>query len=73
MMSPPRFDDNGNEETPLLRGQCDDPPPKRTPLPTIQILVLLFPWIIESMVDSSISPYLNQVRWSLERLSQNVC
>ncbi|KAH9980688.1 major facilitator superfamily domain-containing protein [Russula compacta] len=67
MMSPPGFDDNGSEETPLLRVQCNNPPSKPTPLPTIQILVLLFPWIVESIVDSSISPYLNQVRWPFEQ------
>ena len=60
-MSPSVLDDNGSEETPLLRVQCGNIPPKPTPLATIQILVLLFPYLVESIVSHSINPYINQV------------
>jgi len=59
-MPPARFDDN-NDETPLLRVQSGDTPRKRTPLPTTQISALVFPWIAESLVSYSISPYINQL------------
>jgi len=62
-MSPTRFDDN-DDETPLLRVQSGDTdiPRKQTPLPTTQISALVFPWIVESLVSYSISPFINQVR-----------
>ena len=66
-----RFDDDGNEETPLLHVQSDETPRNPTPLPTAQIAVLVFPWVAESIVEHSISPYLNQVRWSLSRPSRD--
>jgi len=64
-MSPVRFNYNDNDETPLLRVQsadAGDAPRKPTPLPAIQISVLVLPWIVESIVAHSISPYINQVR-----------
>ena len=64
-MSPVRFNDYDNDETPLLRVQNADPgdaPRIQTPLPTSQISVLVLPWIAESIVAHSISPYINQVR-----------
>jgi len=61
-MSPTRFDDNTDDETPLLRVQGGNTPRKQTPLPTTQISALVFPWIAESLVFYSISPYINQVR-----------
>jgi len=51
------------DETPFLKN--DDPNAslrKQTSLPIKQISFLLLPWIAESIVDHSISPYLNQVR-----------
>jgi len=64
-MSPARLNDyeNVNEETPLLRvqsGDACDSPRKRTPLPATQIFILVLPWIAESIVAHSISPYINQ-------------
>jgi hypothetical protein len=63
-MRPPAVsDDNNDEETPLLSQGRDGPPhkPTTTPLPTSQVAVLLLPWIAESIVSQSISPYINQV------------
>jgi hypothetical protein len=51
------------DETPFLENDDRDAPPRKpTPLPTKQISVLLVLWIAESVIDNSISPYLNQVR-----------
>jgi hypothetical protein len=51
------------DETPFLENDDPDAPPRKpTPLPTKQISVLLVLWIAESVIDNSISPYLNQVR-----------
>jgi hypothetical protein len=62
MRPPARSSDNDDEEAPLLRVQKDDgTSPKPTPLPTAQISVLLLPWIAETIVSHSISPYINQV------------
>ncbi|KAH9023396.1 MFS general substrate transporter [Lactarius pseudohatsudake] len=56
----PRFEDNHhNEETPLL--PKDDATRNPTPLPKLQIAVLLSVWLIESLISHSISPYLNQL------------
>ncbi|KAH9165751.1 hypothetical protein EDB89DRAFT_2007936 [Lactarius sanguifluus] len=56
----PRFEDNHHdEETPLL--PKDDATRNPTPLPKLQIAVLLSVWLIESLISHSISPYLNQV------------
>jgi len=68
-MCPTRFDDNNDDETPLLRVQSGDIPRKRTPLPTTQISVLVFPWIAESLVYNSIGPYINQVRLLIRHLT----
>ena len=65
-MPPTTFEDDVIEygdETPFLKN--DDPdalPHKPTPLPMKQISVLLVLWIAESVIDNSISPYLNEVR-----------
>jgi hypothetical protein len=67
-MSLARFNNYDNDETPLLRAQSDDAgdaPHKQTPLPATQISVLVLPWIAESIVAHSISPYINQVRGGL--------
>ena len=48
-----------DEETPLLRN--GDPPRKETPLPITQILILLLLQVSESMMSSSLKPYINQV------------
>ncbi|KAI0302824.1 member of major facilitator multidrug-resistance DHA1 sub-family [Multifurca ochricompacta] len=58
-MSPIRFEDNPDEETPLF--QNSDAPQKPTPLPKAQILILLSVWLAESIVSHSISPYINQL------------
>ena len=50
------------DETPFLKNDDDASLHKQTPLPIKQISFLLLPWIAESIVDHSISPYLNQVR-----------
>ena len=50
------------DETPFLKNDDSDPR-KPTPLPMKQISVLLVLWIAESVIDNSISPYLNQVRY----------
>ena len=51
------------DETPFLKnGDHNASPRKQTSLPIKQISFLLLPWIAESIVDHSISPYLNQVR-----------
>lgn len=51
------------DETPFLKNDDPDTPPRKpTPLPKKQISVLLVLWIAESVIDNSISPYLNQVR-----------
>ncbi|KAH9955871.1 MFS general substrate transporter [Russula dissimulans] len=63
-MSLARFNNYDNDETPLLRAQSDDAgdaPHKQTPLPATQISVLVLPWIAESIVAHSISPYINQL------------
>ncbi|KAH9005485.1 MFS general substrate transporter [Lactarius hatsudake] len=55
-----RFEDNHHgEETPLL--PKDDTTRNPTPLPKLQIAVLLSVWLIESLISHSISPYLNQL------------
>jgi len=61
MRSPARIDDNNDEGTSLLRVQSDDVSHKPTPLPTAQVLALFLPYISESVVSNSISPYINQV------------
>ncbi|KAF8258683.1 major facilitator superfamily domain-containing protein [Lactarius quietus] len=48
-----------DEETPLLRN--GNQPRKETPLPITQILVLLLLQLSESMMSSSIKPYINQL------------
>ena len=62
MKSPARpGDSNNDEETPLLHVQGDDTPLKPSPFPTAQISVLVLPWIAETVMTYSISPYINQV------------
>ena len=50
------------DQTPFLKNDDDASLHRQTPLPIKQISFLLLPWIAESIVDHSISPYLNQVR-----------
>jgi hypothetical protein len=51
-------------QAPFLKNDDPDPPIPRkpTPLPKKQFSVLLSLWIAESVMQNSISPYLNQVR-----------
>ncbi|KAH8985305.1 MFS general substrate transporter [Lactarius akahatsu] len=57
---PPRFeDDHLDEETPFL--PKDDAERKPTPLPRLQIAILLSIWLVDSVISHSISPYLNQL------------
>ncbi|KAI9443969.1 MFS general substrate transporter [Lactarius indigo] len=57
---PPRFeDDHLDEEIPFLPE--DSAERKPTPLPRGQIAILLSVWLVESIISSSISPYLNQL------------
>ena len=66
MRSPAEFydrdDSDHDEETPLLRDQSHNATHRQTPLPTAQVSVLVLPWIADSIVAYSISPYINQVR-----------
>jgi hypothetical protein len=50
-----------NEEEPLLH-DSRDVPKRPTPLPKIQIMVLLLTSLIEPVAAQSIMPYINQVR-----------
>ncbi|KAH9171619.1 MFS general substrate transporter [Lactarius sanguifluus] len=60
LQSPTRFeDDHLDEETPLL--PKDDAIRNPTPLPKLQIAVLISVWFAESIISNSISPYLNQL------------
>jgi hypothetical protein len=61
MRVPTRSDVNDDEETPLLHVQGEDAILKSTPLPAAQISVLILPWIAETIVSHSMSPYINQV------------
>ena len=69
-MSPTRFEDNRevDEETPFLpnREVLPESNPTRTPLPIVQISILLTAWLAESITSHSISPYINQVRYILD-------
>ncbi|KAH9005448.1 MFS general substrate transporter [Lactarius hatsudake] len=64
-MSLTRFEDDHeiDEETPFLPNQEGPPDLKltQTPLPTVQISILLTAWLAESILSHSISPYLNQL------------
>ena len=53
-----------DEETPFLSNQ-EVLSPARTPLPAVQIFILLTAWFAESIASQSISPYLNQVPYAL--------
>ena len=61
-----RYKDNHevDEETPLFPNEevLHRLNPTRTPLPTVQISILLTAWLAESTLSHSISPYLNQVQ-----------
>jgi hypothetical protein len=73
MSSPARFDADDDEETSLLDAQCDASH-QPTPLPTVQLSVLLLPSIAEAVMFSSMSPYINQVWWyfrSFRHISPN--
>ncbi|KAH8985309.1 MFS general substrate transporter [Lactarius akahatsu] len=60
LQSPPRFeDDHLGEETSLLPE--DDATRNPTPLPKLQIAVIISVWFAESIISNSISPYLNQL------------
>ncbi|KAH9018120.1 major facilitator superfamily domain-containing protein [Lactarius pseudohatsudake] len=61
-LSPPRSEDdhlNEDSETPLL--PKDNATRNPTPLPRLQIAVLLSIWLVEAIISHSISPYLNQL------------
>jgi len=65
-MPPTTFEDDDvdyEDETPFLKHDDDDVPRRKTSsLPMMQIAVLLSAWVAESVMDHSISPYLNEVR-----------
>ena len=63
-LTTPEDDDvDYEDETPFLKNDDQNPSlRKQTSLPIKQVSFLLLPWIAESIVDHSISPYLNQVR-----------
>ena len=65
-MPPTTFEDDDvdyEDETPFLKNDDDDVPRHKTSsLPMMQIAVLLSAWVAESVMDHSISPYLNEVR-----------
>ncbi|KAH9965561.1 major facilitator superfamily domain-containing protein [Lactifluus volemus] len=49
-----------DEEAPLI--ECDDPAsPKPTPLPKVQISILLSLWTAEAILSFSITPYINEL------------
>ena len=59
-LSRPRVeDDHLDEETPFL--PKENATRKPTPLPRVQIMVLVSVYVVESIVTHSISPYINQV------------
>ena len=57
-------EDEDETRAPFLKHDDHDAPIPRkpTPLPIRQFSVLLSLWLAESIVEHSISPYLNQVR-----------
>jgi hypothetical protein len=57
----PSLEENVDEETPFLQDGDTPRKPAPTPLPRIQIAILLSIWIAESVVSHSIGPYLNQL------------
>jgi hypothetical protein len=63
-MSPTRSENTVDEETPLLHS--GHPPTRETPLPAVQILVLLLLQLAEPITSLSINPYINQVRFSAQ-------
>jgi len=64
-MPPTTFEDDDvdyEDETPFLKNDDDDVPRHKTSsLPMMQIAVLLSAWVAESVMDHSISPYLNEL------------
>ncbi len=52
-----------NEQTTLLSQVDSDAPPKRTRLPTLQILIFLSVRLADNMTLTSITPYINQARF----------
>jgi hypothetical protein len=50
-----------DEEAPLIE-RDDSASPKPTPLPKVQISILLSLWTAEAILSNSITPYINQVR-----------
>ncbi|KAH9015503.1 MFS general substrate transporter [Lactarius hengduanensis] len=58
--SPPRFEDDPiDEETPFL--PKDDATRNPTPLPRVQIAILISIWLVGSIVAHTVSPFLNQL------------
>ncbi|KAF8840906.1 MFS general substrate transporter [Paxillus ammoniavirescens] len=55
-----------NEEEPLLHDSRDAVPMRPTPLPKIQIMVLLLTSLIEPVAAQSIMPYINQLLSELD-------
>jgi hypothetical protein len=51
-----------DEEAPLIERDELATSPKSTPLPKVQISILLSLWIAEAVLSNSITPYINQVR-----------
>jgi len=57
---PPRSEDDCLDEETTLIPKAGIPR-KPTPLPRVQIALLLSVWLVESIVSNSISPYINQL------------
>lgn len=65
-----------NEATPLLASEAgDDDAPKaiqkRTPIPKLQLSIMLFSSLTEPLSATVIQPFINQVRAHLKRSSGN--
>ena len=58
--SPVVYED-GNERTPLISANNDSAKERRTPLPKLQIAIVIFLQIGEPLLSQSIYPYINQV------------
>ncbi|KAH9164612.1 MFS general substrate transporter [Lactarius sanguifluus] len=57
--------DDVSDTTPLLTQGHSDAPPKRTRLPTFQLLILLSIRLADNMTLTSITPYINQMMYEL--------
>jgi hypothetical protein len=51
-----------DEETPLISSPSKPSTPRHTPLPKLQISIILFLQLSEPIMSQSIYPYINRVR-----------